>query len=64
MKQQRCVSEQFIVINDDLNRLARDFYFKRKEGEREQYSRDRERVCVRGRALQREEDSVSIKIDC
>ncbi len=51
MKQQRCESEQFIVINERVKRFARDFYIKRKEGEREQDSgdtdRERECVCVR-----------------
>ncbi len=46
MKQQRCVSEQFIVINDNLKRLAKDFYIKQKEGEREQDSRETERESV------------------
>ncbi len=46
MKQQRCESEQFIVINDNLKRFARDFYIKWKEGEREQDSRETERECV------------------
>jgi len=36
-------------------------YIKQKEGEREQDSRETEKVCVRGRALQQKEDSVSIK---
>jgi hypothetical protein len=31
-------TEQFIVINDNLKRLARDFYIKQKEGERDQDS--------------------------
>ncbi len=57
---QRFESDQFIVINDNQKRFARDFYTKRKEGEREQ---DRERMCARGRALRGEEDSVDNKID-
>ncbi len=56
MKQQRWESEQFIVINDYLKRLARDFYIKQKEGEREQDSRETESVCEGA-------DSVSNKID-
>ena len=60
---QRCESEQFIVINYNLKRFARDYYIKRKKEEREQDSGETERVCVRGRALQREEDSIGNKID-
>ena len=33
------------------------------EGKRARQPRDRERVCVRGRALQREGDGVGNKID-
>ncbi len=64
MKQQRCESKQF--ISDNVERFARDFYIKRKEGEREQDNREteRERVCERGRALRVEEDSIGNKIDC
>jgi hypothetical protein len=48
VKQQRCgESEQFIVNNDNLKRFARLFYVKRKEGEREQDSRETERECAR-----------------
>jgi hypothetical protein len=47
MKQQRCESEQFIVINDNLQRFFRRFYIKCKEGEREQDSRETESVCER-----------------
>ncbi len=47
MKQQRCESEEFIVINDRVKWFARDFYIKQKEGEREQDSGETERVCVR-----------------
>jgi hypothetical protein len=35
-----------MVINDNLKRLARDFYIKWKEGEREQDNRETERECV------------------
>ncbi len=65
MKRQQCESEHFIENNDRVQRFARDFYIKWKEGEREQDSRvtERERVRARGRALQREEDSVTTKID-
>jgi hypothetical protein len=59
---QRCESEQFIVINDNLKRLARDFNIKQKEGEREQDRGETERVCARGRALWREEDGIGNKI--
>jgi hypothetical protein len=56
--------EQFIVINDDMKRLARDFYIKRKEGEREEAMERHERVCARGKALRGEEDGIGNKIDC
>ncbi len=48
MKQQ-CELEQFIIINDNLKRIAGDFYIKRKEGEREQDSgeTERESMCER-----------------
>ncbi len=66
MKQQRCESEQFIENNDNMKRFARDFYIKWKEREREQDSRETERVCVcaRGRALRGEEDSIINKKEC
>jgi hypothetical protein len=53
---QQCKSEQFIIINDNLKRLARDFYIKWKEGEREQDSRETEResVCERQSVAGRE----------
>jgi hypothetical protein len=63
VKQQRCESEQFIENNDRVQRFARDFYIIWKEGEREQDSRETKRGCVRSRALQREEDNLSNKID-
>ncbi len=47
---QRCESDQFIVINDDLKRLAMDFISNRKRGkERKTAERQREResVCKR-----------------
>ncbi len=51
MKRQQCESEQFIENNDRVQRFARDFYIKWKEGEREQDSgvtqRERECVCER-----------------
>ncbi len=47
-----------------MERFARGFYLKRKEGERELDSGETERVCVRGSALWQEEDSVGNKIDC
>jgi hypothetical protein len=34
------------------------------EGKEARQRRDRERVCVRGRALQRERDGFGNKIDC
>ncbi len=60
---QRCESGQFIVINDNLKRFARDVYIREIEGEREQGSRETESLCARGRALQGGEDSVGNKID-
>ncbi len=61
---QRCESEQFIVSNDNLEMLARFFKYQTEvEGKRARQRRDRESVCVRGRALRREKDSVSHKID-
>jgi hypothetical protein len=61
---QRCESEQFIIINYNLKRFARDYYIKWKEGgKRARQWRDRESMCVRGRAVWREEDSIGNKID-
>ncbi len=45
MKQQ-CESEQFIVINDDLEMLDSFFYIKWTERGREQDSGEAERACV------------------
>jgi hypothetical protein len=55
---QRCVSKQFIAINDDPEMVARVFISNGREGGREQDSGDTERecVCFRGRALQRERE--------
>ncbi len=61
---QRFESEQFIVINDNLKRCARDLYQMGKGGKIARQRRDRERMCVRGRGLWGEKDSVSNKIDC
>ncbi len=60
---QRCESEQFIVINDNMEMLARDFIME-GEGKRALQRRDRKREGVRGRALRREGDGVSNKIYC
>ncbi len=51
MKQQRCESEQFIVIIDDLKRFAGIFISNGKNGKESktaerQRERERERVCV------------------
>ncbi len=62
MKQQRCESEQFIEINDNLQRFSGDFISNGKNGkESETAERQRERVCVclRARALLKEEDNIS-----
>jgi hypothetical protein len=50
-------------MNDKVKRFARDFYFKQKEGEKEQDSGETESVCARDRALWGEGDSVGNKID-
>jgi hypothetical protein len=39
-------------------------YQTEEEGKRARQQRDRESVCVRGKALQREGDDVGNKIDC
>ncbi len=44
--------------------VARDFISNRREGKRARQQRDRERVCVRGRALPKDRDSVGNKIVC
>jgi hypothetical protein len=58
---QRCVSEQFTVINDKMEMVARFFYIKQKMRGREQDNgeTERERVCER----QNVADRVN-KIDC
>ncbi len=62
---QECKSEQFIVINDNLEMVARVFISNRSGGEDSKTVKiQRESMCVRGRALQREKDSVGNKIDC
>ncbi len=43
---QRCESDQFIVINDDLKRLATDFLSNRKRG-KERKTAERHRESVR-----------------
>ncbi len=43
---QRCVSNDFIVNNDNCQRFPRRFYIKQKEGEREQDSKETERENV------------------
>jgi len=59
-----CESEQFIVINDNLENACQGFLYQTEgEGKRARQQRDREIVWVRGRALPREKDSVSHKID-
>jgi hypothetical protein len=60
---QRCLSEDFIAINDDTKRFAMCFYAKRNGGERELCSRDQERVCMRGRAYEKEGTCVGTKIN-
>ncbi len=54
MKQQ-CESEQFIVINDDLEMLERVFISNRRKGEESKTAeRLRERVCERQSIAERE----------
>ncbi len=48
MKQQRCQLEQFIVINDNVKRFARDFVSNGKKG-KESKTAERQRECARGR---------------
>jgi hypothetical protein len=43
---QRCLSEDFIAINDNTKRFAMGLYAKRNGGERELASGETERVCV------------------
>ncbi len=58
------MSDDFITINDNTKRLAMGLYAKCNGGERELASREteRERVCERGRAYEKEGSSVSTKI--
>ena len=51
---QRCLSEDFIVINDKQKRLPCVFMCD-EEGGKENYQRERERACVRGRASEEKE---------
>ncbi len=46
MKRQRCESEQFTENSDKLERFARDFYIKWKEGESQQDSGREAEHCV------------------
>jgi len=58
---QRCESEQFIVTNDKLKRHALDFYIKRKEGEREQDSGERERGVREAEHCEERKIALAIK---
>jgi hypothetical protein len=62
---QQCLSDDFIAINDDTERFAIVLYAQRNRGERELDSRETERecVCMRGRAYEKEGSSVSTKIN-
>ncbi len=62
MKQQ-CESEQFILINDYMKRVARDFMSNRKRGKESKIA-EKQRECARGRTLQGEEDSIGNRKDC
>ncbi len=61
---QRCLSEDFFAINDNMKRFAMGLYAKCNGGERELASRDtqRERERVRGRAYEKEGNSAGTKI--
>ncbi len=43
---QRCLSEDFIAINDDTKRFAMGLYAKWNGGERELANAETERECV------------------
>ncbi len=60
---QRCESNEFIVITDDMEMVARVLYQTEGEGKRARQWRDRKIECVRGRALRREGDGIDIEID-
>ncbi len=55
------MSEQLNVINDRVECLPGFLY--QGEGKRARQRRDREKECVRGRALRREGDGISHKMD-
>jgi len=46
VKQQRCESEQFIVINDNLKRFARDFFISNGKNGEESKTAERHRESV------------------
>ncbi len=50
-------------LNDEVEMLAGILYQTEGEGKRARQRRDRESVCVRGRALWRKGDGVGNKID-
>ena len=60
---QRCLSEDFTVINDNMKRFAMGLYAKQNGGERELYSRETERECVCEREAehQRKRDVASVQ---
>ncbi len=43
---QRCLSEDFVAINDNMKRFAMGFYAQHNGGERELDSRETERECA------------------
>ena len=56
---------EICISIDKLEVVARVFISNGKKGEESKIAeRQRERVCVRGRALRQEEDSISNKTDC
>jgi hypothetical protein len=59
-----CLSEDFVVINDNTKRFAMGLYAKCNGGERElaRGETERECVCVRGRAYEKEGSSIGTKI--
>jgi hypothetical protein len=63
---QRCVFMQFLVINDNLEVDARVLISNNHNGEESKTTgrlRERERVCVRVRVLQKARNGIGHKID-
>jgi hypothetical protein len=61
---QGCVSEQFLLRSMITQKCLPGILNQTEgEGKRARQRRDRERVCVRGRALWRDRDGIGNKID-